>query len=214
MALIDVSTTRPSGLTLYAFPEGQSLANWTTYRIELTESASPNTGYYTAQLDNGVALVYRLFSGASQPSSWSASIEYFNLNQNVFTVSGNVTTVSPVTETGELEDIIIGDDYTVSPRLFSWDVDALAGVSREGEENVVCSFGGKRNDAGWLVTGTITDLGSDRWRLTFSLPRTATENLVEGYYVWSVEVKGPASSAREETRVISKKPVLLKYKQT
>ncbi len=75
-----VSTTRSTGQTLYAFPEGSSLADWVTKRVQLVEQSSPNTGYYIADLDESIALLWRLFVGASQPSSWSQSIEYFQIN--------------------------------------------------------------------------------------------------------------------------------------
>ena len=74
-----VSTTRASGQTLYAFPEGYSLADWIAHRVQLVEQAAPNTGYYTASLDETLASMWRLFVGASQPSSWSQSIEYFQI---------------------------------------------------------------------------------------------------------------------------------------
>ena len=75
-----VSTTRPTGQTLYAFPEGSSLADWVTKRVQLVEQPAPNTGYYIADLDESVASLWRLFVGASQPSSWSQAIEYFQIN--------------------------------------------------------------------------------------------------------------------------------------
>lgn len=78
-----VSTTRSTGQTLYAFPEGSSLADWVTKRVQLVEQSAPNTGYYIANLDESVASLWRLFVGSSQPSSWSQSIEYFQMNTGV-----------------------------------------------------------------------------------------------------------------------------------
>ena len=75
-----VSTTRTTGQTLYAFPEGSSLADWNTKRVQLVEQSAPNTGYYIANLDDSIATLWRLFVGASQPSSWSQSIEYFQID--------------------------------------------------------------------------------------------------------------------------------------
>lgn len=96
-----VSTTRPTGQTLYAFPEGSSLADWVTKRVQLVEQAAPNTGYYIADLDESVASLWRLFVGASQPSSWSQAIEYFQINtgpldsgSGAFVVTINVTSDS------------------------------------------------------------------------------------------------------------------------
>ena len=64
-----VSTTRSTGQTLYVFPEGHSLADWLTKRVQLVEQSAPNTGYYAADLDESVSLLWRLFAGAAQPGS-------------------------------------------------------------------------------------------------------------------------------------------------
>lgn len=72
-ALTYESTT---GQTLYWFPIGQSLADWTTYRVALTEASAPNLGSYAFTLDDssGTRLRWKLFSGASQPANWDAYI--------------------------------------------------------------------------------------------------------------------------------------------
>lgn len=127
-------------------------------------------------------------------------------------LSGSVTSTSPVSPTGTINGpLIIGDDYlAANGRKFSWDVDAVTGLSAS---TAVCSFGGQRNGTGWLVAGAITDLGSSVWRLAFDLARSATTDLEPGYYSWSVEVKGPTDGA-EVTRVRSGTQVQLVEKQT
>lgn len=86
-----VSTTRPTGQTLYAFPDGASLADWTTKRVLFTESTAPNAGRYAASLDDSIDTLWRAFSGASQPTSWSAAFEYFDLSSSAtFIVSPSV----------------------------------------------------------------------------------------------------------------------------
>lgn len=127
-------------------------------------------------------------------------------------LSGTVTASSPVSPTGTINGpLIIGDDYlAANSRGFSWDVAAVTGLSAA---TAICSFGGTRNGTGWLVTGTVTDLGSSTWRLAFDLPRASTSALEPGYYAWSVEVKGPTDGA-EVTRVRSGKGVELVEKAT
>jgi hypothetical protein len=127
-------------------------------------------------------------------------------------VSGAVTASSPVSPTGTINGpLIIGDDYlAANSRSFSWDVTAVTGLSAA---TATCSFGGDRNGTGWLVSGTVTDLGSSVWRLTFDLPRASTSALEPGYYAWSVEVKGPTDGA-EVTRVRSGTSVQLVEKAT
>ena len=113
-------------------------------------------------------------------------------------VSGTVTASSPVSPTGTINGpLIIGDDYlAANGRQFIWEVDAVTGLLAA---TATCSFGGSRNGTGWLVSGSITDLGSSRWRLSFDLPRNETGNLEPGFYAWSFEVKG-ASDGAEVTR--------------
>ena len=127
-------------------------------------------------------------------------------------VSGTVTASSPVSPTGTINGpLIIGDDYlAANSRQFSWDVAAVTGLSAA---TATCSFGGDRNGTGWLVSGTVTDLGDSEWRLSFDLARSATSALEPGYYAWSVEVKGPTDGA-EVTRVRSGKAVELVEKAT
>ena len=77
-----ISTTRPTGRLLFAFPDSGNLANYTNglgNRVAVPESAAPNLGRYTAQLDDSIDTLWRLFEGATQPTSWASSIEYFDL---------------------------------------------------------------------------------------------------------------------------------------
>lgn len=118
-----VSTTRTTGQTLYAFPEGHSLADWATRRVQLVEQSAPNTGYYIANLNESIASLWRLFVGASQPSSWSQSIEYFQIDTGpldsgagAFVVTINVTSdgfpVRGAIITVKLSDVIVAHVIT------------------------------------------------------------------------------------------------------
>lgn len=110
-----ISTTRPTGRTIYAFPDGASLSAWTASRVLLTESAAPNTGRYTANLDDSIDTLWRAFEGASQPASWSASFEYFNLQNSATLI------VTPSVGLG---------DYDVTTRELVLPIDATYTIVR------------------------------------------------------------------------------------
>jgi hypothetical protein len=109
MALTPISTTRPTGLDLFAFPDGASLATWLANRVYLTEGTGANAGRYTASLDDSIDILWRLFEGDDQPASWSASIEYFNLK------SAATFIVTPSVGQG---------DYDVTTRELTLPIDA------------------------------------------------------------------------------------------
>ena len=75
-------TTYLTGQTLYWFPLSRSLADWTTYRVQALEAASPNLGKYLATLDSANADLtvdpdapFVLFLGASQPSDFTEGLQ-------------------------------------------------------------------------------------------------------------------------------------------
>jgi hypothetical protein len=138
-------------------------------------------------------------------ATYYPTIAELNRDTSIAAVSAMVTTTGTITG-----PIIIGDDYIASiGRSFQWTIAALTGFTAGTS---TCRFGGKYKTNTWLVTGTVADVGSGNWTLTFDLPKTATTGLEEGYYEWSVEVANASSS--EFTRVRSGKNVLLVDKQT
>jgi hypothetical protein len=222
--MTQVSITRTPGLTVYAFPEGFSLADWTRHRVMLTEGSAPNTGIYTGSLDESKSKMWRFFVGAGQPGSWDAAKGFFDLGDSVDlqillarTTSNTVVfNAVPVAQDGSISEIIIGDDYlAANDRAFRWTVGPVANLTIGNAE---CHFGGSLTLNGvthsWLVQGSLTIDGSN-WVLSFDLPRTATEALPEGLYRWSVEVRG-VSNGPEITRVKSAScgMVRLRGKQT
>jgi hypothetical protein len=77
-----VTTTKPADQSLFAFPDNASLSSWSESRVPLVEQPSPNSGKYLATLDENVAMLWWLFEGTTQPSSWDEAIEYFELRSN------------------------------------------------------------------------------------------------------------------------------------
>lgn len=109
-----------------------------------------------------------------------------------------------------IDEIVIADDYlAANGRAFTWDIPAITGFTAAGS---TCKFGGKYQDGyTWIVSGTVTDLGTGYWRLSFEVAKTVTQSLVAAYYVWSVEI---AAGGTEITRVRSGRTVQLVEKQT
>ena len=60
-----------TGQTLYLFPDGQSLSDWGSYRVLLTEDTGANIGRYTASVDTTYGYRWVVFVGATQPSGWN-----------------------------------------------------------------------------------------------------------------------------------------------
>jgi hypothetical protein len=84
-----ITTNRPTGKLLFAFPDSGNLANYANglgNRVAVLESPSPNLGRYTASLDDSVDTLWRLFEGITQPGSWAESIEYFDLASGTATL--------------------------------------------------------------------------------------------------------------------------------
>ena len=211
MALIAVETNYTAGVTnLRAWPSGSS-----SNSVLLVESP---TGRYTGTLDDAYGTIWYAFEGAVAPVSWANPKRVFDLNlakvANAANAGGVITVSQPVSTDGNLiYPIVIGEDYlATNGRAFEWTIPAIAGFSVASS---TCTFGGKYvADAithSWLVTGTVSDVGSGQWKLSYNLPKTATQALVAAYYVWSVEI---AQSGTEITRVRAGKNVQLMEKQT
>lgn len=83
-----------SGGTYYAYPIGQSLADWTTYRSQLSPGSSPNASRYSGTLNDAHGLAWVVFSGASQPASWDAAVADIDLQTAVMPTTLLSTTTS------------------------------------------------------------------------------------------------------------------------
>lgn len=96
---------------------------------------------------------------------------------------------SPVTATGRLRQIVIGDDYlAANDRSFIWTVPEVSGFT---VGDVVAKFGAKATlpcgDYSFLVEGGAEDNGDGTWEVSVDLPRSATYGLLApGSYNWSM----------------------------
>jgi hypothetical protein len=216
MTSIAVETTYTTGLTLRCWPSDDTV-NYVT----LTESA---TGLYTGTLDDALGSIWYAFVGTATPTTWDdhvdgGPVKVFDLNlANLATAATggvSVTVTQPVSTDGNLiYPIIIGDDYLASnSRAFTWDIPAITGFV---VGTSTCKFGGeyvgKTATYTWSVNGTVADLGTGYWRLSFDVAKTVTADLLPAYYVWSVEITNAGGT--EITRVRSGKTVQLVEKQT
>lgn len=128
-------------------------------------------------------------------------------------VVGQVNYTGMVDEKGEIRHpIFIGDDYlAVHSKAFTWDINAIPGLTAA---TAIVKFGGVNALLGksWLVTGTATDLGGGRWRLTAQMDDTVTGLLLPGLYDWTVEVSNAGGT--EMTVVYSDRKVEVRSKPT
>ncbi len=130
------------------------------------------------------------------PNGYSDVIDAIDANAAAILAilsSGEITHSAPVTPTGTITTIVIGDDYkAASNRSFAWffDVPAFSAVGSR------CFFGGSAKHKGqWLVEGTIVPVTVEsvpKWKLQFELLDADTAACKPGCYDWSVELRGPA----------------------
>ena len=75
------------GLALYAFPRSFVFSSWSTGKVFIPESTAPNTGRYTATLDDSVDTEWAIFVGATQPANWDTEIGSISLNSGSIVVN-------------------------------------------------------------------------------------------------------------------------------
>ncbi len=101
--------------------------------------------------------------------------------------SGSVALTAPVTTTGKINPLTIGDDYlSANGRSLRWVIDKPVGFELAGAK---CYFGGARNSCStWNVEGEIEEVDEDQIALVFELPRDTTRLIKPGNHDWSVAV--------------------------
>lgn len=97
-----------TGGAYYAFPSSQSLDDWTTYRVQLSEGVGANVGRYTGSLDDAHGTSWFLFSGATQPASWGASV-----GATTLVVKSNAVKIEDADATDVLGTAQTGDAYAL-----------------------------------------------------------------------------------------------------
>jgi hypothetical protein len=206
-----VSVAKSVGRILYAYPdesEGFSLDDWTTHRVLLVEGDAPDEGIYTASLDTDKAFLWRIFEGSPQPVNWAASRGFFYLGDVVAletllarTAAGvNVVFVSPVSQSGQLKELIIGDDYlAANGRALVWEFDPIAGMDIG---DATASLGVRRRSVNVIWTGSVSVGGNGQWVASIEIQNDEWDDITQGLYEYSLEITDGVN-VREITRVIN-----------
>ena len=103
--------------------------------------------------------------------------------------SGSVQLSAPVSGDGDLLELILETDYlAANGRSLDWSFDEIPGITTAATGR----FGLKDALTGTEVyvntTGTVTDLGSGTFKVSFDITNSALNGLPPGKYDWSVEV--------------------------
>ena len=103
--------------------------------------------------------------------------------------TGSAQLGAPVSGDGDLLELILETDYlAANGRALEWSFDEITGITT----SATGSFGIKDALTGIEVyvntTGTVTDLGSGTFKVSFNITNTALDGLPPGKYDWSVEV--------------------------
>jgi hypothetical protein len=210
-------TDSTPGTTVNLLSESESLANWSTAKIAMTEGTGANTGRWSATVaTNGR---YKVFEGTSQPSDWENNVGTIvvddSLNELLDRTNTAVTVVSnnPVAADGTLGPLIIGDDYlAANGRALQWTIAEVTGLTAA---NCVCKLGLKGVAGAKVITGTVTDLGNT-WLLSVDMENNDWDGLTEGLAEYSVEVHQGTGNGTDVTVVINELcgGVILREKQT
>lgn len=101
MATVTAYHNDITGGTYYAYPVSQSLGDWATYRVALSEASSPNTGRYSGTLNTATSVSWYVFSGSTQPSTWSLAVAVLDLR----TEQQEIADAALLTPTGEAQSL-------------------------------------------------------------------------------------------------------------
>ena len=194
-----------SGVVYYAKPAPINVASWTADIVNAVESGS--TGTFTLSgLTAGTT--YFVYERVGDTPASTDDVEHVIKGalsavqaKTQLIGTGSAVSAAPVSATGTIATIIVGDDYlAANGRAFEWLVDPVAGFDFA---TCTCWFGGAANSSAnaWRVEGSIMEVDG-KWKLSFDLPKTATEALERGDYQWSVAVHG--ATGTEVTRVRNK----------
>jgi len=188
----------PTGSTnLYAYYVGRTLANYSADKVLFVERSAPDLGIYDATVDESKGTSLRLFVGATQPASWEDAVVGVGWDLTTSQIkaktdligTGSAVVSAPVSGDGDLLELILETDYlAANGRALEWTFDEITGITT----SATGKFGLKDALTGTEVyvnsTGTVTDLGSGTFKVSFNITNSALDELSPGKYDWSVEV--------------------------
>ena len=205
MAIIPLEVTNyPTGATIYAFPSDADLTDYVADKVQLVEDPAPNLGRYRCNWDTADGTSVSVFAGSTQPASWEDAITGlgFDLSSEIAATqatdikaktdligSGALLVSAPVSGDGDLLELILETDYlAANGRALEWTFDEIPGIttSATGKFGIKDALTG--TEAYVNTTGTVTNLGSGTFKVSFDITNTALAGLTPGKADWSVEV--------------------------
>lgn len=175
----------PGNSDLFAFPFSKSLADWATHRVALAESAAPNTGRYSADLDDAKGFDWAVFDGTDQPSSFNDFVATISLPRLIL-LSPFLDEPVPSDWTLSLTDRSLGDEVDrvleVKPgERYMAAVDCRV-VMAPGQSNLY-QFDLPTTATSWLSIVPTTDLANPQHgkagrlvKFQFEISESATAN--------------------------------------
>lgn len=157
------------------------------YRFNLSQAdTNANYGSYLFTATSAVPVEKTVVFTAANPTDAAT----FGLTNLAILSGGPVLVNQPVTATGALRPIVIGDDYlAANGRAFVWTISAIAGIT---PGTATAYFGGTSTGNPthtFLVTGTVTDIGAGKWSVSCEMPRATSSGLLEQQYEWTLGIQ-------------------------
>ncbi len=179
----------------------EDVADYLTYRIAATKTSNANSAslqaVFIADAPAGTAYYLMRVRGASLADSYVVWVGDDSQDNDLAAIkaktdligSGALLISAPVSGDGDLLELILETDYlAANGRALEWTFDEITGITT----SATGKFGLKDALTGTEVyvntTGTVTDLGSGTFKVSFNITNTALNALSPGKYDWSVEV--------------------------
>lgn len=166
-------------------------ANYVAYRVAATERGT--SGTFTATEPAGTMrweMRVRAGTLAGSYVVWAEDLTTSQIKAKTDLIgTGSAVVSAPVSGDGDLLELILETDYlAANGRALEWTFDEITGITT----SATGKFGLKDALTGTEVyvntTGTVTDLGSGTFKVSFNITNTALNALSPGKYDWSVEV--------------------------
>lgn len=197
-----VFTDYRTGVTdFYAYPLSESLADWDTHKLQLTERSAPDEKMYDVTVPNTKGLRWRIFKTATQPADWDDyKVADFRLDSPSSTVLPAVANL--VSRGGStLLQAYVGETIEIELTLYQADGTTPVDMSAKSLRFICESDTG--TDKGVVENTGITVSGTDNNVVKFNLPSGATSAV--GRFLWSLrDDAAPSKVYAQGTMIVSK----------
>lgn len=131
----------------------------------------------------------------SIPGAYGAGTAGYILGETILSKTSLIGTgaafaTAPVSVTGDLEVLVIDDDYlAANGRALEWTFDSIPGFAA-GTATGKFGIINPANASEFYVnsSGVTSDLGGGVWKVSFDIPKAALTGFTETDYNWSVEI--------------------------